>query len=201
MLTTLVTRFTLLVAAVLLHACADGARDVQDGQPNDPPSGLAQASYSINAAELANLCTAGKVTATLSINGGAAQNIAVDCAQKMLTGQLSGLSSGTHRFDLDLHRDSVWIIRRSAVAELPANKAVALSFGAAGYIDSDNDGYTNLAELNIYGQLSNAWTNAAVRPLSEIPRFSASYIMIDTVTEAFLEGRSDSADYQTTFNP
>lgn len=192
MLTKSCKRSTMFAVAIaLIHGCADGVRDVQD-----PQAGVASASYSVNAAELASLCAIGRLMATLSVDGGTPQQVTVDCAQRLITGQLTGLSTGMHRFDLDLHRDSVWIIRRSASAQLAAESTATLSFGAPNYIDSDGDGYTNLAELNIYGQSSNAWLNASLRPPAETPRFSASYVMSDTFEEKFIEGASSSADYQ-----
>lgn len=184
---------TLAVLVALLAGCADA---VEEAEPGD-----AKAAYSFEAAELTGLCATGAVTATLSIDGGAPQTIAVDCQTSVISGQIADLNGGTHRFHVDLYQDGVWVVRRSADAELRADRTVTLNFGPPSYVDSDGDGYSNLAELAAFGQYSNAWLNADLRPLAETPRYSAGYVMSDAVGEIFLEGTSGSASYRITSNP
>lgn len=178
------------VCTVLL-GCADAANNASRSTPEP----AAQIQISIAVDEQQRLCGRGQVTASLSVDGVQGDNLTVDCAANQLNYSFSGIAAGPHTFDVEVSLDSVLIYRVSAQATLLAGTAHTLSFGNPQFIDSDGDGFSNLAELIAFGRYSGAWLNASLRPAADQPRFTKNYVVTDQMGETFAGGSSGSTSY------
>ena len=187
---------TISVCAVLL-GCADAANNASTPAPTitPTPEPVAQIQISIAVDEQQRLCGRGQVTASLLVDGVRGDNLTVDCAANQLNYKLSGTSAGLHSFNIEVSLDSILIYRVSTQATLVAGSSHTLSFSNPQFIDSDGDGFSNLAEVMTFGKFSGAWLDANIRPAADMPRFSKKYILTDQLGETFASGSSGSMNY------
>lgn len=185
------------LVCVVLVGCADAANQASKPAPvlPTPEPVPAQIQISIAVDEQQRLCGRGQVTASLSIDGVRSDNLTVDCVTNLLNHSLTGIVPGLHTFNIEVSLDSILIYRVSAQATLVAGTALALSFSNPEFIDSDGDGFSNLAELMAFGRYTRAWLDAGIRPAEDMPRFAKNYVVADHVGETFTGGSSGSANY------
>ena len=189
----------------LLLGCADAARDASQSEPVPTPEPVAaQIQISIVVDEQQRLCsrepvttTPSPVTATLSVDGVLGDNLTVDCAANRLNHSLTGLSPGLHVFSIEVSLYNILIYRVSTQATLVAGGKHSLSFSNPQFVDSDGDGFSNLAEVIAFGRFSGAWLDASIRPAADLPRFSKNYVLTDQMGETFAGGSAGSANYLT----
>lgn len=187
-----------LLVSTLLLGCADAARDASTSTPVPTPEPVAaQIQISIMVDEQQRLCGRGEVTATLSVDGVLGDSLTVDCAANRLNHSLTGLSPGLHAFNIEVLLDNILIYRVGTQATLVAGGKHSLSFSNPQFVDSDGDGFSNLAEVIAFGRYSGAWLDASIRPAADLPRFSKNYLLTDQLGETFAGGSSGSTNYRT----
>ena len=157
-----------------------------------------------------HLVTGDKLSAKLIIDKGTSTEktvtLKVESASNKISGTVDDLTAGTHTFDIVYYIDSggtlveVATARQSVpVAAGPKTSPTPVTFAASDlrYTDSDGDGLTNLAELEI----GTKFNDAADRPKTELLRSSQNYVLSDTMGINPTEGKttvvggSKSANY------
>jgi hypothetical protein len=134
------------------------------------------------------------LSATVSVDGGAPTALAVNLTTKTVSGQIDQLSAGTHTFVITYTVNGVNVATASGSADIVAGATRPVAFGVPRYFDEDNDGFTNLAEIEI----GTNPRSATSRPASEIPRFSQKYVLSDVAGGVLVGGSSSSASYTLT---
>lgn len=157
-----------------------------------------------------HLVTGDKLSAKLIIDKGTGTEktvtLTVDSAGNKISGTVDNLKAGTHTFDIVYYIDSGGTLvevaaatQRVPVAAGPKTSPTPVTFAASDlrYTDSDGDGLTNLAELEI----GTKYNDAADRPKTELLRSSQNYVLSDTMGVNPTEGKttvvgeSKSANY------
>jgi hypothetical protein len=138
------------------------------------------------------------LTAEVIVDGGAPIPLTIDIAGKRVIGPVGDLSPGNHIFEIRYAINGVLVASGTASAVISAGQNTIVTITSLRYPDSDGDGFTNLAELEIFGFTSVAWNDPNTRPLAEIPRFSANYVMTDAIGTSPTVGASTSKDYSLT---
>lgn len=181
-----------------LLGCADAAKDASNSTSVPTPEPVpAQIQISIAVDEQQRLCGRGPVTATLFVDGVLGDNLTVDCAANRLNHTLAGLLPGLHTFNIEVSLYNILIYRVSTQATLVAGGKHSLNFSNPQFVDSDGDGFSNLAEVIAFGRYSGAWLDASIRPAADLPRFSKNYVLTDQMGETFAGGSSGSTNYRT----
>jgi hypothetical protein len=182
-----------LAAALILGGCSDAA-----DKSSRPGPGTAHVEVDVALSEAARLCERGAVTAQLSVDEAKPVSVAVDCSEQRVAQRISDLAVGPHAFRLEVLWDGVLIYSHTSEATLIVGSTHRLVFDAPRFADSDGDGFTNLAELLIFGLFSNAWLDANLRPPEDLPRFSQHYLAADHTGESFVGGSAGSTHYRMT---
>ncbi|MDC4206295.1 MAG: hypothetical protein MPW13_18300 [Candidatus Manganitrophus sp.] len=74
---------------------------------------------------------------------------------------------GSHTFEIQYFIDNVLIATAPVITvniQANADTPVPFDAGALVYPDTDNDGFTNLNEVEIFGSANDAWTNPNLKP-------------------------------------
>ena len=140
---------------------------------------------------------AGLLKAEIVVDGGGAVPLIVDLTQNKITGEIGNVASGEHVFVIRYYLGSTLVATATKKGIVTANATTVLNFLATDilYVDDDQDGFTNLAELDI-------GTNhllASSRPSAERPRFSKNYVVSDTAGISPVGGVSTSTNYNLTW--
>jgi hypothetical protein len=135
------------------------------------------------------------ITAVVAVEGGALFDLTPDIANKKMTGKIDGLMKGqNHRFSLTYFIGGVKVAESGQTVFVDAKAATPLTFSAPTYFDDDQDGFTNMSEI----ETGNNPNDATDRPVSNIIRLSQNYVLADVVSTPFLVGESSSQNYQIT---
>lgn len=97
----------------------------------------------------------GSLNAYISVDGGPRQALAVDLATQTVSGSLNGISTGSHQFLIEVvfaydNGTEVMLGRASVTMDVGSGDN-SLTVNSGDYnttFDDDNDGVSNLAELN-----------------------------------------------------
>ncbi|MFY9268745.1 MAG: hypothetical protein WAO55_03230 [Candidatus Manganitrophaceae bacterium] len=138
------------------------------------------------------------LTAEVIVDGGGPIPLTVDIPGKRVTGTLGNLAPGNHTFEIRYAMNGIPVATGAASATITAGQNTAVTITSLRYPDSDGDGFTNLAELEIFGFTSVAWNDRNSRPAAEIPRSSANYVMTDVIGTSPTVGTSTSVNYSFT---
>jgi hypothetical protein len=135
-----------LLGAWTLLALLGCGSESRSPQTTDPPP-----DFSIPLAEpLARLAPEeGALTAEVSIDGGAPISLAVDAPNKTVTGRIENVPSGRHTFTITFRIDGIVVAIWSSEADVILGETTSLVINPSSfqYPDDDQDGLTNLAEL------------------------------------------------------
>lgn len=94
-------------------------------------------------------------------------DLQVDTQNDRVVGTIPNLPVGPHTFEIQYFIDNILIATAPAVTitiQANADTPVPFDAGALVYPDTDNDGFTNLNEVEIFGSASDAWTNPNLKP-------------------------------------
>jgi hypothetical protein len=118
-----------------------------------------------------------KLTAQVVVDGGTAVPLTVDCLAGTVSGTVPGLTPGNHRFNLQFLYEGVLVATAITTGTIASNQNTPIAFppGSLAFLDTDDDGWTDLAEL-IAGtepQLATSFPDSSVR------RQSADFAIAD----------------------
>ncbi len=135
------------------------------------------------------------LTAVVAVEGGASFDLKPDIANQKMTGRIDGLTKGqNYRFSLTYFVGEVKVAESGQTVFVDAKAATPLTFGAPTYFDDDQDGFTNMSEI----EMGNNPNDATDRPVSDVMRLSKNYVVVDVVGTPFLAGESSSQNYNLT---
>ncbi len=116
----------------------------------------------------------------------------IDPETHQLSGKVSGLPLGAYTFTIHYTLGGALVAIQITASVVSDNDSTPIAFDALTFPDDDNDGFINLAEI----ESGFDPTSADSRPLVEIPRFSANYVITDvTVSSPSERGTSSSVNY------
>ncbi len=111
------------------------------------------------------------LNAKVIVDGGTANvriiDLQVDTQNDRVVGTIPNLPARPHTFEIQYFIDNVLIATAPVVTvtiQANADTPVPFDTGALVYPDTDNDGFTNLNEVEIFGSTSDAWTNPNTKP-------------------------------------
>jgi len=129
------------------------------------------------------------------------KNLDVNPTNKSVSGNIDKVKDGTHKFEIiyyiiDESDNKIKVATASTNAIIAAGTKTTVGDDDDRFIfnyhDDDNDGFTNLAELDLKTNY-NDWKS---RPLAELPRHSDNYILSDTMgISPTVVGKSESNNY------
>lgn len=176
-----------LLASLFLNSCGE---EVSPSSPRtSPPPDQFSAALPL---PLQKIFNAGTLKAELVVDGGAP--IALSIEANRVIGAVENLSAGNHTFTINYFLNNIPVATATTTGTIIAGVTTPISFTTIRYLDSDGDGFTNLAELES-GTDPNTSTS---RPPAEMPRFSANYVMSDVVGTTPFVGTSTSENYSLT---
>ncbi|MCG3117200.1 MAG: hypothetical protein LLH30_16140, partial [Candidatus Manganitrophus sp. SA1] len=94
-------------------------------------------------------------------------DLQVDTQNDRVVGTIPNLPVGPHTFEIQYFIDNILITTAPAVTitiQANADTPVPFDAGALVYPDTDNDGFTNLNEVEIFGSASDAWARPDLKP-------------------------------------
>ena len=169
-----------------------------DSNPHGASSGASSEAFFAALPPLigTHLVRGGELRAEVTVDDGEPLALEVDEDNRQASGRIQGLSPGPHVFTVYYFINGVLVAVGTEAAMVQTGAGVAVTFSTIRYPDGDGDGFSNLAELEIFGLDSLAWNDPALRPASELPRFSRSYTLSDTAGVPFTSAsRSQSLHY------
>lgn len=185
-----------ILSISVLLGCSQAANEASKQDPIPVTATYAQIQFSIAPDLDGRLCRSNSVSAQLSVDSALPIGITVDCTTNRIEYSATNLAAGPHTFTVELFLYGVLIHRLTAQADLVMNSSLTLAFSSPLFIDSDGDGFSNLAELIAFGRYSGAWLDASLRPPADLPRYSKNYVVTDQLGESFSGGVSGSARYR-----
>ncbi|MBI3610169.1 MAG: hypothetical protein HY204_05650 [Nitrospirae bacterium] len=174
---------------LFLTACAQG------GDPQPGGQGIASGNdFSVPLPLRLQIIVTGTLTAEIVVDGGTPAPLTVSATS--VTGTINNLSVGSHTFVINYFVNGVIVATANTNATITAGGTTAITFAsnAITYPDSDGDGFTNLAEVEI----GTDWKNAASLPPGEGPRHSTNYAMNDVMGIPPAVGDASSSSYKAT---
>lgn len=110
----------------------------------------------------------------------------IDPDAHRVSGRVDGLSLGDYTFTIRFRINGILVATQSTSGAVTGNATTSIAFNALQFPDDDNDGFTNLAEV----QFGTDHLLAGSKPPPELFRFSTSYAMSDVVGSAPIAGAS-----------
>lgn len=130
------------------------------------------------------------LSVSVSIDGTpVASSLEVDQTNRTFSLSLSDLTPGSRTLEVVFSYKDVEVVRVRQDVTVEAGKTTQIQLTGADYqyIDTDGDGFTNLAELAL-GTTGNEWNDPSARPPTETIRHSQNYVLKDTAGIVPLQG-------------
>ncbi|MCG3113844.1 MAG: CHRD domain-containing protein [Candidatus Manganitrophus sp. SB1] len=130
-------------------------------------------------------------------------DLQVDTQNDRVVGTIPNLPVGPHTFEIQYFIDNALIATAPAVTitiQANADTPVPFDAGALVYPDTDNDGFTNLNEVEIFGSASDAWTNPNLKPEVSVVVNPQTAILPPNGVQTFTAAIAQNANQGVTWN-
>jgi hypothetical protein len=119
------------------------------------------------------------LTASVLVDGDRSFPLEVNCVAGTVSGMIPGLAPGKHTFELRFMLRGVLVAEAETSGDIASGQNTSIGFapGALLFPDTDDDGWTNLAELTV----GTDYQLASSVPESSVRRRSANYAIADVV--------------------
>lgn len=127
----------------------------------------------------------------------------VDTQNDRVVGTIPNLPVGPHTFEIQYFIDNILIAIAPVVTitiQANADNPVPFDGGALVYPDTDNDGFTNLNEVEIFGSAGDAWNNAATKPTVSVIVNPATAILPPNGVQTFTAAIAQNANQGITWS-
>lgn len=127
----------------------------------------------------------------------------VDTQNDRVVGTIPNLPVGPHTFEIQYFIDSILIATAPVVTitiQANADTPVPFDAGVLVYPDTDNDGFSNLNEVEIFGSASDAWSNAATKPTVSVIVNPATAILPPNGVQTFTAAITQNANQGVTWS-